>query len=98
MKKPPVAPVVIFAWGLIIATSTMAVPPLYRSKDRYLFLVCIAIAAGSYLRTLCFLDGAVAASRRALALCLTLAALWRVPLVLMPPTLSTDVYRYVWDG
>jgi alpha-1,6-mannosyltransferase len=98
MKKPPIAPAVIFALGLIIATSTMAVPVLYRSKHRYLFLVCIAIASGSYLRTLWFLDGAGAASRRALALCLVLAGLWRVPLVLMPPTLSTDVYRYVWDG
>ena len=98
MKKPPVTPAVIFAWGLIIAASSIAVPPLYRSKHRYLFLVCIAIASGSYLRTLCFLDRAGAASRRALALCLALAALWRVPLVLMPPTLSTDVYRYVWDG
>lgn len=27
-----------------------------------------------------------------------IAALMRVPLVLAPPALSTDVYRYVWDG
>src|SRR5439155_849584 len=35
---------------------------------------------------------------RALALCLVLAAVWRIPLVATPPRLSTDVYRYVWDG
>lgn len=99
MKKPPVAPSVIFAWGLIIATSTLAVPFLYKSQHHpYLFLACVAIASGSYLRTLCFLDRAGAESRRALALCLALAALWRVPLVLMPPIFSSDVYRYVWDG
>ncbi len=33
-----------------------------------------------------------------LVLCLALAAAWRVPLLFQPPTLSTDVYRYVWDG
>src|SRR5262249_29757465 len=33
-----------------------------------------------------------------LALCLVLGAAWRIPLVAAPPRLSTDVYRYVWDG
>src|SRR5439155_1534929 len=33
-----------------------------------------------------------------LALCLVLGALWRVPLLVQAPRLSSDVYRYVWDG
>jgi alpha-1,6-mannosyltransferase len=36
--------------------------------------------------------------RRALVLCLACAALMRVVVVAAPPMMSTDVYRYVWDG
>ena len=98
MQKRPVAPAVVFAWGLTIATSIVVLPFLHRSKHPHLFLACLAIAAGGYVRSLCFLDRVSPESRRALLLSLALAASWRVPLLLMPPTLSTDVYRYVWDG
>jgi len=37
-------------------------------------------------------------SRRALLLCLGCAALMRAIVVAAPPILSTDAYRYVWDG
>ena len=37
-------------------------------------------------------------SRRTLILILAAAALFRIPVVTAPPALSTDVYRYVWDG
>jgi alpha-1,6-mannosyltransferase len=97
-KKRQVPPAVIFAWGLVIAAYIAVTPFLNRSKHPYLFLSCIAIAAGGYIRTLCLVDRVSARSRQALLLCLALAALWRVPLLLTPPTLSTDVYRYVWDG
>lgn len=36
--------------------------------------------------------------RRALAIILGVALLARLVLVLAPPTLSTDVFRYIWDG
>ena len=98
MKKRRVAPAVVFAWGLAIATSMVVFSFLDRSKHPDLFLAPLAIAAGAYIRTLCFLDRVSARSRQALLLSLALAAFWRVPLLLMPPTLSTDVYRYVWDG
>jgi hypothetical protein len=37
-------------------------------------------------------------SRRALLACLAAAALMRAIVVVTPPILSDDVYRYVWDG
>jgi hypothetical protein len=37
-------------------------------------------------------------SRRALVLCLICAALMRAVVVAAPPMMSTDAYRYVWDG
>ena len=63
-----------------------------------MFVACTALAGIAYLRTLWLLGRFAGGSNRVLALCLVLAAVWRVPLLLNPPTLSTDVYRYVWDG
>jgi alpha-1,6-mannosyltransferase len=88
----------VLASGLAIAICTVAIPLLDKSKHPHLFLVCLAIAAGVYIRTLLFLDGMDKNDGQALLLCLALAAVWRVPLLIMRPTLSTDVYRYVWDG
>ena len=98
MKERRVAPAVVFAWGSAIATSMVMFSFLDSSKHPDLFFACLAIAACAYIRTLLLLDGVSAASKQALLLSLALAAAWRVPLLLMPPTLSTDVYRYVWDG
>jgi len=73
-------------------------PFIQGSKHPHLFLACLTIASAAYLRTLSLFDRLGALSGRTLFACLALAALWRVPLLLMRPTLSTDVYRYVWDG
>jgi len=98
MKERRVAPALVLGWGLVIATCMLVIPFLPRPEHRHLFLTCIAIAAGAYIRTLCLLDRVSAGSRQALLLSLALAACWRVPLLLRPPTLSSDVYRYVFDG
>jgi len=37
-------------------------------------------------------------SRRTVAFVLGVAAAMRIPVILAPPYLSTDIYRYVWDG
>ena len=37
-------------------------------------------------------------SGRMLAMIIAVAALLRLPVLLAPPYLSTDIYRYVWDG
>ena len=98
MKKRRVPPAVVFAWGAIIGVCMAVIPFLDRSKYPHLFFACIAITAAAYVRTIGLVDRIVEGSRRTLLLSLALAACWRVPLLLMPPTLSTDVYRYVWDG
>jgi alpha-1,6-mannosyltransferase len=93
-----ISPARVFAWGLAIAASMAVFPFIHGSRNPHLFLACLTIAAGAYVRTLFLLERVSAGSGRALLLCLMLAGFWRVPLLLMPPTLSTDVYRYVWDG
>ena len=69
------------------------------ARDRPAVFVAWALLAGAaYLFALGLLGRLRPGNTRALALCLVLAAVWRIPLVATPPRLSTDVYRYVWDG
>src|SRR5262249_23231094 len=62
------------------------------------FVAWALLSGAAYLVALELLGRLRASDTRALALCLVLAAVWRIPLVAAPPRLSTDVYRYVWGG
>ena len=97
MKDESVAPAKLLGWGLVITGCILGISFFDSRTHARVFVGCTALAAIAYLRTLWLLRFA-RGSARALALCLILAALWRVPLLLSPSTLSTDVYRYVWDG
>ncbi len=69
------------------------------ARDHPMVFVAWALLAGAaYLVALEFLRRLGPGGTRPLAFCLLLAAVWRVPLLAAPPRLSTDVYRYVWDG
>ncbi len=56
------------------------------------------LAGLNYLRVLLLLDRFEEKGTWLLIACLAPAAMWRVPILLKPPALSIDVYRYVWDG
>jgi alpha-1,6-mannosyltransferase len=98
VKDSSVVPARVLGWGSVIAGCIFAISFLDRVAYPHVFAACIVLAGIAYLRTLGLLGKVAERNLRALALCLVLAALWRIPLLLMPPTLSTDVYRYVWDG
>jgi hypothetical protein len=98
VKDRSVAPARILGWGSVIAGCIFGISFLDRVKYPHVFAACIVLAGIAYLRTLWVLGRVAEGNARALALCLALAALWRIPLLVMPPTLSTDVYRYLWDG
>jgi alpha-1,6-mannosyltransferase len=98
VKDESVTPTAVLGWGLVIAGCIVGIPFFDRRTYPLVFIVCTALAGIAYLRTLWLLTRFAGGSNRLLALCLVLAAVWRVPLLLAPPTLSTDVYRYVWDG
>ena len=98
LKDESVAPAKFLGWGIVIAGCILGISFFDSRTHARVFIVCTALAAIAYLRTIWLLGRFAGGSNRVLALCLVLAAGWRVPLLLNPPTLSTDVYRYVWDG
>src|SRR5260370_165291 len=98
VKDDSVAPSALLGSGLVIGGCILGILFFDRRTYPLVFVVCTALAGVAYLRTLRLLGRVAGGSNRVLALCLVLAAVWRVPLLLEPPTLSTDVYRYVWDG
>ncbi len=98
LNDESVAPARFLGWGLVIAGSILGIAFFDSRTHAHIFVLCTALAAIAYLRTLRLLGRFAGGSNRVLALCLVLAAAWRVPLLLSQPTLSTDVYRYVWDG
>jgi alpha-1,6-mannosyltransferase len=98
VKDENVAPAAVLGCGLVIAGCILGISFFDRRTYPLVFVACTALAGIAYLRTLWLLGRFAGGSNRVLALCLVLAAGWRVPLLLNPPTLSTDVYRYVWDG
>ena len=98
LKDESAAPAKFLGWGLVIAGCILGISFFDSRTHARVFVVCTALAALAYLRTIWLLGRFAGGSNRVLALCLVLAAAWRVPLLLSLPTLSTDVYRYVWDG
>jgi alpha-1,6-mannosyltransferase len=98
VKEKRVAPATIPGWGLVIAACTLGIAFFDRKTYPLVFIASTSLAGIAYLRTLWLLGRIGEGSNRVLALCLVLAATWRIPLLLNPPTLSTDIYRYAWDG
>ncbi|HEX2713941.1 MAG TPA: hypothetical protein VHM88_17240, partial [Candidatus Acidoferrales bacterium] len=62
------------------------------------YLITLAIAGVAYLFALREFFRTPRYARHVILICLALAALWRVPFLLMPPGGLDDTRRYVWDG
>jgi alpha-1,6-mannosyltransferase len=61
------------------------------------FVVIAGVSAAVYLLAVWIVTHRPAGGR-ALWIVLLVAAALRLPLIVSPPFLSTDIYRYVWDG
>lgn len=84
------------ALGAVLVALTLAGPPLHRGAGDIAF-AALAICQG----VLCLLALRVAAGcapRPALAVIAAVAVALRLALLPVAPHLSTDAYRYVWDG
>jgi len=62
------------------------------------FLVGLAIAGMAYLLAVREFFRTRWFPRQVVLTCLALAALWRIPFVMVPPGPDDDIHRYLWDG
>ncbi|HEX5454628.1 MAG TPA: glycosyltransferase 87 family protein [Stellaceae bacterium] len=70
-----------------------------QSQDRIGTFVAVAMAQGAmYLAAVRIGIGSGLSARRVVPLVLGFALAMRALLVAAPPYLSTDIYRYIWDG
>ena len=69
-----------------------------QQRDDTAAFVAIALVQGGVFAIAAALVWRGGGSRRVLVLILTVAAAMRLTLLFAPPYLSTDIYRYVWDG
>ena len=88
----------LLACGGVIAVAMLALAFVEVRQRPVLFVTWAMVAGGGYLLALGLVGRVRGAGGGCLALCLVLGALWRVPLLVQAPRLSSDVYRYVWDG
>jgi alpha-1,6-mannosyltransferase len=83
--------------GLLLLGLTGA--GLYAQKhDAIDWFVVIALIQGSVYLLALWLTRPLPSSRRLLAMILGYAAVMRITVLIAPPYLSTDIYRYLWDG
>ena len=62
------------------------------------FIIPLIVAGLAYLLAIREFFFTPRFPRRMIVIGLVLAALWRLPFLLMPPGSDDDVHRYVWDG
>ena len=91
--------------GLTVAALSLHVPgadSVGTDARRELFVALLAVAAIVYLFAVHVVrlhsTSAVPTSAVAVPIVLAVALAMRIPVLLAPPFLSSDVYRYVWDG
>jgi hypothetical protein len=84
--------------GAALAATMMALAGVDGRHQTGLFLATTAVASALYLMATWMVLRDSTAARNGLWLCLALAALSRAPLLVAEPTISDDIYRYVWDG
>jgi hypothetical protein len=81
--------------GIVVAT-TLAIPPAFRTWGDNGYMV-LALATG-FAAAVATVVAQSAPARQSLWLIFAVAVLLRGILLFTEPLLSTDIYRYIWDG
>jgi len=84
--------------GVAIAAAMAVIARCDARRDVEVVLALMAAASAAYLLAVWLVSSRKPADTRGLWLCLALALACRAPLLPVEPTLSDDIYRYVWDG
>jgi hypothetical protein len=91
--KTPLIPL-----GVALAAAMAAIARFDARHDTLTVLALIGAASIAFLSAVWLIAHGRVGNRGALWVCLALALVCRAPLLPVEPTLSDDIYRYVWDG
>jgi alpha-1,6-mannosyltransferase len=81
--------------GLLVLTPAAL---FFQSQNDFARFLAVALLQGTIYALAVWSVWRLRSSSRVVLGIAAIAVLMRVPVVLSPPYLSTDVYRYVWDG
>jgi alpha-1,6-mannosyltransferase len=84
------------ALGVLAVVFLAAAPWIVSSYDYAVFIPCLLVSGAITIAATAL--SASVPTRTGLMLILVLAAVMRLVVVLEEPLLSTDIYRYIWDG
>ncbi len=85
---------IAFTWGLAVALAGGGRNPLLVYNGAFAVVFCLYLAAAAFVISPRTADS----GRWSLPLILALALLPRLSLLTSTPSLSDDLYRYIWDG
>ena len=86
------------AFGVILLVALTVCARKLGSMGSPSFVIALAAAGVAYLLAIREFFSTAKIPHRIIVFGLVLAALWRLPFLLMPPGPDDDVHRYVWDG
>jgi alpha-1,6-mannosyltransferase len=84
--------------GVIMLVALVACSRTSGGTGSPYFLAALLVAGAAYLAAIREFFHTRHYSRRVIFACLALAALWRIPFLMLPPGADDDVRRYLWDG
>jgi alpha-1,6-mannosyltransferase len=88
----------LYGLGAILLVSLTICSRKFSSVGAPSFMIPLAVAAVAYLLAIREFFSTPGFQHRVIVTGLVMAALWRLPFLLMPPGPDDDVHRYVWDG
>jgi alpha-1,6-mannosyltransferase len=88
----------LYGLGAILFVSLTICSRKFSSVGAPSFMIPLAVAAIAYLLAIREFFSTPGFQHRVVVIGLVLAALWRLPFLLMPPGPDDDIHRYVWDG
>jgi alpha-1,6-mannosyltransferase len=88
----------LYGLGVIMFAALVACARIPGGVGAPPYLITLAVAGVTYLLAIREFIQTPKYARHVILICLAMAALWRVPFLLMQPGAQDDLRRYVWDG
>ncbi|HWP42417.1 MAG TPA: glycosyltransferase 87 family protein, partial [Blastocatellia bacterium] len=97
-RRPGLANLTLIALGLAMFALYERGRSLLDSPDSIVSIIAIVLVQGAFYAISAWIVWRACAARPTLIIVIAFAALFRLSLLFTPPALSSDMYRYIWDG